>query len=283
MGQDADPAWADIVGGLTAGSDGSSEELLGAVRRLRAAGGVAFEVVAGTPVESYGARITFRPARGSNERERTQLAAVAGLDPHPWGTPDWIGIRSGGGLIRCKGYHRRPPALGFTRVHRGLIPGVRPVMASLDGDATEIYAIWPGEISWDVFVERALAGFGSELWMHLRTSRFPPYPRPRRDGFAMSARHVGDRLTTITLYALAPSLPADERIFAEWPAAMTEPEQSAYALAVNAAGRWGHVDGPLHRALAWTFDRSGLVSRAASLRIADVDFDASVTRKPLVE
>ena len=99
---------------------------------------VPFEVIAGTPRERYGARMTFR-ATGPN----AELAAAFGLQNHPWGDPDWVGFRFGrGGARKVKAYHRLKDVSRF-RLPSGLPAPLYPVMAALHEDFTEVYsALW---------------------------------------------------------------------------------------------------------------------------------------------
>lgn len=256
-----DHAWAQALTCLAGRHPAALESLAGIVENLGAAGGVPFEVIAGTPASHYGARITFRAAGGSDP---AALAAAAGLAAHPWGTPDWIGVRtSADGTARCKGYHRRPPAMASTAIHRGLPAGAEPVMAALDGEATEVYAVEPGELRWETFAQRCLAGLG----VSPSQVSFSPRPRPRPRGFGVSARHVHAELTAITLYAFPVSLAGDEDVAAAWTTAMPDDERMDYAHAVAAVGTLGRTSGRLHGLLSWSFDNSGAASRAASLRL----------------
>jgi hypothetical protein len=255
-----DDVWAQALGRLTAGHPDALPSLRRTVGALQAAGGLPFEVIAGTPAGRYGARLTFRA--GADTRA---LARAAGLAGHPWGTPDWVGVRtSPDGATRCKGYHRRPPRLGITTVHRGLPPGADPVMAARDGDALEVYAMWPGERSWSSFVTQCLAPLGL-----IDVPAFAPLPQAAARGFAASARHDGDVLTAVTLYAFPPSLPGDdEAVLASWSAGMAHDERAHLAQSVAAAQSLAEQPGRLVGLLAWTFDRQGAAGRAMSLRVA---------------
>jgi len=255
----SDDVWARALGSLASAHPAAIPALRSAVARLRSAGGVPFEVIAGTPAEHYGARLTFRAER---DGDAALLAASAGLGDHPWGTPDWIGVRtSADGSVRCKAYHRRPPALGFATVHRGLPDGVNPVMAALDADALEIYAVEPGQAPWATFLTRCLAGLG----LNDGGVDFAPRPIPRARGFGVSTKEIRGRLTAVTVYAFPTALPEDDRrVTAEWTATMQPQEKAAYLSAVAAVDSIGRRAGRRHGLLAWTFDATGLVSRAAS-------------------
>ena len=259
-----DHVWAQVLACLAAKHPAALASLGATVERLRAAGGVPFEVIAGTPASRYGARMTFRAAQGCDP---AALAAAAGLASHPWGTPEWIGVRTGAdGTTRCKGYHRRPPPIGSTTVHRGLPAGLDLVMAAADSEGIEVYAMEPGQIRWETFARRCLAGLG----VALPEAGFSPRPLPSSRGFAVSARQVAGELTAITLYAFPPALPGDERVADAWTAAMSQDERADYLSAVAAVAALGRAVGRLHAVLAWNFEPSGFSSRAASLRVPSI-------------
>src|SRR5262249_36962067 len=120
------------------------------------AGGVPFEVIAGTPAERYGARVTFRPSRDSR-----RLAAAFGLESHPWGLPSWIGIRvSRSGAAEIKPYHRLHRLDDRFQLPFEFTRDLYPVAASLHGDQTELYLRQQTSSTWESFVDRALAPFG---------------------------------------------------------------------------------------------------------------------------
>ena len=257
----ADAAWADVLRELYAAQPAAAEQVIAASARLRAAGGVPFEVVAGAPAALYGTRLSWR---AQHPGAATALATAAGLDKHPWGTPDWIGLRSDAdGTVRCKAYHRRPAGLEITTVHRGLVPGLDPVMAALDRSGIEVYATAPGQLRWAAFVAQALAGFAPAP----DPASFQPVPRARARGFAMSARHDGDELVAVSLYAFTDALPDDAAVITRWTSGMSPPDRVAYSAAITAVGQLGTSLRPAHGLLAWSFDRAGTMMRAASLRV----------------
>jgi hypothetical protein len=269
MIDNADHVWAQALACLVARHPAAMDSLAATVRRLRAAGGVPFEVIAGTPASRYGARITFRGARGSDP---VALAAAAGLAAHPWGPPDFIGVRTDAdGTTRCKGYHRRPPAMGSTTVHRGLPTGLDPVMAAADSSGIEVYAIQPGELRWETFAQRCLASLG----VAPPDAGFSPRPWPCPRRFAVSARHVAGDLTAVTLYAFPPALPDDEHVATAWTAAMSQDERVDYVAAVAAVASLGRATGRLHALLGWSFGPGGFTSRSASLRVPPLADDVS--------
>ena len=87
----ADP-WALSLPVLAGRHTDAVPELVERVAELRAAGARLFEVIVGTPVDAYGARLTFRFGGGDAD----EVVQRAGLSGHPWGVPDWIGVRTGG-------------------------------------------------------------------------------------------------------------------------------------------------------------------------------------------
>jgi hypothetical protein len=261
---EADAGWPPVLDGLLeAHVSSAGSHMRPTADRLRAAGGRVFEIAVGT-LPRHGLRITWRPADPSGAHA---LAEAAGLAEHPWGAPDWIGLRTGSdGVARCKAYHRRPPPLGITTAHRGLLPECAPVMAALDGDVLEIYATLPAELGWDEFAARALAVLPASA---TGLPEFRPRPRRRAHGFAMSARHRGSDLEAITLYAFGRSLPDAEKVVTEWSSALTTDEHALYAAAVSALTARGQPLADLHGLLAWSFDASGAQTRAACLRVRD--------------
>jgi len=233
--------------------------LLAQVTALRGAGARLFEVVVGTPVEAYGARLTFVNGDGSET-----VAARAGLGGHPWGPPDWVGLRTGAdGAVRTKAYHRRPP-LAETLVHRGLPDTARPVMAARDGETTEVYAVLPGTVTWERFAGEALEPLGC-------AQRRPGVSIvPKGSTVAVSVRHDGDELTALTLFVTSDALRADAPLEEEWVAGMSPQDASSHRLRVAAAATVSRTAGRRYRMLAWHYTRAGFVSRAASIHSGDV-------------
>ncbi|MDM7853460.1 hypothetical protein [Cellulomonas alba] len=253
----ADP-WALALPVLAGPHVDAVPALLARVAALRGAGAPLFEVVVGTPVAAYGARLTFETGR------HEAVARQAGVGDHPWGPPDWVGLRTAaGGAVRAKAYHRRPPLVP-TLVHRGMPATARPVMAALDGQTTEVYAVLPGATAWERFAAEALAPLGCA----------PARPGvsivARAGGCAVSVRHDGDELTGITLFATSDALRPDGAVEAEWLAGMTADEAASHRQRVAAAATVSRTPGRRYRMLAWHYTRAGLVSRAASVHSRDV-------------
>ena len=160
-----------------------------------------FEVIAGTPCERYGARLTFRAVGGS-----AALAAAFGLTHHPWGAPDWVGVRvSRSGGLKVKAYHR------LTDVHRFQLPAglpapLYPVMAALHEDAVEVYLRFGAGCTWTEFAQRCCGVLGEVQ------RRFSPHPRPVASAFCLSLRWQGEQLTAVSVFADYRALPDDETI-----------------------------------------------------------------------
>lgn len=238
--------------------------LLAQVAALRDAGARLFEVVVGTPIEAYGARLTFVTGDGDAEA----VARHAALDGHPWGPPDWIGLRTDAdGTVRAKAYHRRPP-LESTLVHRGMPQTARPVMAARDGDTTEVYAVLPGAMAWTRFAAEALEPLGCP------PGRTGVSIVPTANSCAVSVRYDGDELTMVTLFVTSDALRPDPAVEAEWVAAMSPGEAAAHRLRVAASATVSRTAGRRYRMLAWHYTRAGLISRAASVHTGDVLDDA---------
>ncbi len=223
-----------------------------------AAGGRPFEVIAGTPNIRYGARITFSPAAG----DPRQLAAAFGLERHPWGIPAWIGIRVLQTGARAKAYHK------FTRLDdRFALPAnfpadFYPVMASLDGDATEVYLRARSPRPWDSFAAVCTAPLGGGEF------DFAPRPRSAPHAFCLSLRWCRKRLTAISLYADYHALPDEQSTRSAWIAGMTESDARAYEMALIGVRSLGRLRrGAWHAMLAWTLEDNGDWHRSASLRV----------------
>jgi len=249
--------WVLAAGVLAGPHAGAVPALVAQVAALRDAGARLFEVVVGTPVDAYGARLTFVTRSGA-------ATSVVGLDAHPWGPPDWVGLRTGAdGAVRAKAYHRRPP-LDPTSVHRGLPADARPVMAARTEGATEVYAVLPGIRSWERFAAEALAPLGCVP--------FPPGVSvvPRPGACAVSVRHDGDELVAVTLFVASDALRPDDAVEAEWVAGMAPDEAASHRARVAAAATVSRTAGRRYRMLAWHCTRAGLVSRAVSVHSADV-------------
>ena len=104
------------------------------MKRAFACGATPFEVIAGAPFERYGARVTFEHASPGT------LAREFGLDGHPWGAPRWVGVRvAPGGELRVKAYHPVERLDARFELPSEWPGDLHPIMASLDGDAIEIY------------------------------------------------------------------------------------------------------------------------------------------------
>ena len=218
---------------------------------------VPFEVIAGTPRERYGARITFR-ATGPN----AELAAAFGLQNHPWGDPDWVGFRFGRGDTRkVKAYHRLMDVSRF-RLPSGLPTPLYPVMAALHEDSTEVYLRFGGHSSWTEFVQRCCGILGEAK------RSFSPHPRPVEGAFCLSLRWLEERLTSVSVFADYHALPDDETIESRWSEEMTEQDRKAYQIALAGVRSLGRRSSSAwHAMLAWTLESDGTWHRAASLYV----------------
>src|ERR1700682_1756281 len=119
---------------LAAASPETLSQLGAALKRAFACGATPFEVIAGAPFERYGARVTFEHASPG------PLAREFGLDGHPWAAPRWVGVRvAPGGELRVKAYHPVERLDARFELPSEWPGDLHPIMASLDGDAIEIY------------------------------------------------------------------------------------------------------------------------------------------------
>jgi hypothetical protein len=214
-----------------------------------------FEVIAGTPRQRYGARITFQAAGGG-----TELATAFGLADHPWGDPDWVGVRVGcGSGPKVKAYHRLTNASRF-RLPPGLPAPLYPVMAALHEGAVEVYLRFGGCCSWTEFVQRCCGALGETKLS------FSPHPRPVENAFCLSLRWQGEQLASVSVFADYRALPDDETIEKRWSEGMTEQDRAAYEIALAGVRSLGRRPfGPWHAMLAWTLESDGSWHRAASL------------------
>jgi hypothetical protein len=230
------------------------------MERAARAGGVPFEAIAGTPAARYGARVTFRAQRGCEEA----LARALGTTRHPWGTPDWMGVRvHPDGRVHCKPYHgvvkvddRFTTVAPFTGT-------LYPVMASLDNGVTELYLRQSHATEWDAFLTRALAPLTTR-------SPFSCAPRPHHapGSFCVSLRWREERIDAISVFADDRSLPADREIAEAWIAGLDATDRDAYEAALGGVRSIGpRPRHGWHAMLAWTLEADGTHHRAASLRV----------------
>ena len=253
--------WADLVRCVVAplGVDGGP--LARSLARLLAGHWLPFEVIAGSPAVRYGARITLR--RGDRHAPAHDFAH------HPWGTPDWIGVRlDRAGAVRLKAYHRGPPPVGGSPPHRGLPPGLTPVMAACEGDQIEVYGALPGERSWPRFARDCLRWAGGEAWAGAGEPGLRGYPRQAADQFAASVKYRAGAPVALSLYAFDGALPDDRRAGEIWSAGLGPADRQAYQAAYAGAQSTGrHPAHRYHAAFCWTYSAGEGESRSVSLRL----------------
>jgi hypothetical protein len=242
---------------LGSGSVYNTRILSECIEKACAADALPFEIIFGTPQARYGRRITFRPLGNPSA-----LAAAFGFAKHPWGTPAWVGIRClPDGSARAKAYHRLDRLDGRFALPPGLPGGLRPVMASLDGDITEVYLRFHGCLPWTRFVAECtacLAGTGCD---------FAPHPRPVPAAFCVSYRCQSGACTGVSVFADHRALPEEAAIFEAWSQELDPAERAAYELSFAAARSVGANRGPWHAMLSWTLESRGGWHRAVSLRL----------------
>jgi hypothetical protein len=250
--------WELLVQCLALEHAASLDAMREIVERAAASGAVPFEVIAGTPRARYGARLTFRP--GADPRP---LAAAFGFADHPWGVPAWVGVRVyPDGTTHAKAYHRVGRFDDRFALPAAMPRGFRPVMASLDGGATELYLRFAPACAWSTFVAACTASLAASAYT------FVPHPRPAEYGYCLSVRWQAKELTAISLFADERCLPDDATVRRAWSQGMDDAERSAYETAlagVRSLGARGR--NAWHALLGWTFERGGGWHRAASLRI----------------
>jgi hypothetical protein len=135
-------------------------------------------------------------------------------------------------------------------------------MASLDGEAAEVYLRSSSTRSWESFMAAALASFGGGDF------RFAPRPRAVAHAFGISFRWSHGRLSAATLYACSRALPDEQSIHRQWIEGMDETEERAYEMALIGVRSVGRLRrGTWHAILAWTLEENGIWHRAVSLRV----------------
>jgi hypothetical protein len=270
--------WDTLLACLTLSRPTNLPSILRTVKSALQAGGIPFEVMAGSPASRYGARISFRPGR-----ERRPLAEATGLAAHPWGLPDLVGLRQRpDGTVHAKGYHllthlnreawgggrfvvdRGPAVLpdGGLPVPSGLPDGLDPWMVALDGAAIELYLHLAPARTWTSFATACAAVFDAPAYPCV------PHPWPVEQGFSLSLRWEQHRLSALTLYADQRALPHDDDVSRVWCQGMEAADRMAYQMAL--AGVRGHGPrgiGRWHAILCWTLEHDRTWHRSASLRV----------------
>lgn len=222
-------------------------------------GALPFEVIAGTPFARYGARVTFK------HESPAMLAQAFGFEGHAWGPPNWVGVRvrSDGTLLK-KAYHRVESLDARFAVPDEWPKDLYPVMASLDGDAVELYLRKRNACSFTGFAERCLSSLGADYPL----PRTMPHPRPRDHAFCVSVRRESGRVSAVSLYADWRALPRDSEIERLWSQDLDEEERTPYQLAVAGTRSIGFLpSGNWHAMLAWTAEANGQRHRAVSLAV----------------
>jgi hypothetical protein len=221
-----------------------------------------FEIISGSPSASYGARISL-----STDHRGHEIASAFRFDSHPWGPPNWIGIRCNAqGEIVTKPYHRSPVRASPQRMPElcaRLNETAIPVMASLLDNSIEVYWRMPGEWNWNTFAQHALEPFGCA------PPAVDPQPRPVPGGFCVSYRSSGGKLDAITLFAYDRALPPEGDLADIWEHQLPSADRADYRLALDTARSLGKR--PLrgfHAMLAWNVGPYGeITGRAVSLRL----------------
>jgi hypothetical protein len=223
-------------------------------------GAVPFEVIAGTPTARYGGRVTFRlPAA------KAAFLAAFGLDCHPWGEPNWVGLRDASGAgVAAKAYHAISGVESLPFEPR-FAEHLYPVMASLYQCGREDYLRFKGACDWGEFARACFAPLGGA------SIAFAPVPSSKDSAFCVSVRVRDGILEAITVLADFRALPDDDTIRHLWAQDMSEAEAGAYELALAAVRSCGRRRlGGWHEMLSWTVERDGTWHKAASLRFPSI-------------
>jgi hypothetical protein len=227
--------------------------------RASVCGAFPFEVIAGSPHSRYGARVTLQHPTW----EDGALGRAFGFANHPWGPPRWVGLRIGAsGQLRTKAYHQLTRLDDRFPLPSDFPADLDPVMAALDGEATEVYLRKRLPCPFEQLARACLAGLGAEPPLA------EPLPRPRASGLCVSLRREAGRTSAVTLYADWRTLPRDQEIERVWSAGLGEADRLAYQLAVAGVRSTGFLPrGNWHAMLAWTVEADGTRHRAVSLTV----------------
>ncbi len=261
-----DERWDVLAACIGAAQPATVACLVQEIARVRAAGARPFEVIAGAPHHRYGARITFETSEANRER----AAAASGLPAHPWGAPDWIGLRvSPAGDVVWKAYHRFDRVASLVAVPPQLPPTLVPVMAARHGGTEELYFRRGEAGAWLPFVDDVCRAMRMDLTrFEPGVPAFRPLPRERANSFCVSVKFDHDHATAISLFADDRALPHDRTIAAEWAASLAAGDRLAYEAALAGVRALGPPPPRgWHAMLAWTVDARHGWSQAASLRI----------------
>jgi len=217
-------------------------------------------VIAGAPFARYGARVTLRHPSADGGAE---LARAFGFGAHPWGAPTWIGLRvRPGGELRAKAYHAIDRVDERFELPREWPIDLYPVMASLDGDAIEIYLRKRGACDFGEFAARCLEPLGAA------PPDARPRPRAREHSLCVSLRRERGQIAAVSLYADWRALPRDADVERVWSASLDERDRVAYQLALAGARSTGFLPtGNWHAMLAWTVESDGARHRAVSITV----------------
>jgi len=249
--------WETLARCLAATDPGTLHQLNSALKRAYSCGALPFEIIAGAPFERYGARVTFQ------HPSPEILARAFNLDRHPWGAPDWVGLRiAANGPLRVKPYHRVDQVDARFELPPAWPTDLYPVMAALDGEITELYLRKRQACDFAGFARCCLGP------LRVEPPATVPQPRPHDDSFCVSLRREGCRLCAISVFADWRALPRDPKIESAWSAGLNEADRLAYLLALAGARSLGFLPlGNWHAMLAWTVEADGARHRAVSLSV----------------
>jgi hypothetical protein len=251
-----------------------------AFERALGAGGRPFEVLAGAPAALFGVRVTFEPSiepgagevgkAGEAGGARRRLAEALGVADHPWGDPDWVGLRlASSGELAAKPYHRLTAGRelpGLPSPPAAAPAGRVPVMASRFEGSTELYLRLAPATGWSELARRCAA------LVDAAEPVVEPRPRPAPLGFWVSfawrVSRRGRELAAVTLGADSRCWSDDREVAERWAAGLDASDREVYErslAAVRALGR--RPRGGWHAMLSWTLGPPGPLRRAASLRV----------------
>ena len=224
------------------------------------AGARPFELILGAPLERYGARLTF-----SVGAHGAAVATALGMEEHPWGPPDWVGLRvDQEGCLASKPYHRADRGERRSEYNARMVgvAGFVPVMAARWRGREELYGRLAGALRWRDLVECLEDRFG------LRVPEIPVAPRMRDGALGFSVCWEEGGPVAVSAFVGASALPADRALFKIWGESLPMEEKRAFeaasllvrALGPPPLGSWTGL-------ISATAERGGSRHRAISLRI----------------
>lgn len=190
-----------------------------------------------------------------------ELRVALGLPEHPWGEPRWIGLRSRGGAVVKKPYHRDPDAT-LPPLPASLATWFQPTVASLwspgGAERLELYFRQRRELSWP----RLLGLVGELVDSRLETAL---KPRNREDGFGLSLQWEEGVLRAVSVFARASTLPDEATVALAWSEHAGASAGERLARGLQQLRATGVPEYRRIRALGWTLGAGRVLGRGIFL------------------